>query len=648
MRSRTSNGLRGPALAIMALAASVCAAVAVQAAQAQPAPSLGIEGGKSKRPQIATFSPSAGPSGTTVTVNGSNFNGAKAVTFNGSNASFAVISASQLTAAVPANATSGPIAVTNAAGTATSGTSFTVNSGTPPPPTITSFSPTSGQAGTVVKIAGTNFTGAAGVTFNGSSAAYTVDSGKQISATVPAAAATGPIAVTTPGGTAASTSVFTTTPQTDAFFVAPNGSDSTGDGSISKPFATLAKAETAMQAGSTKTTYIRSGYYALPSVVESGVSYGLHLTSADSGETWSSYPADGYNSAVLDGGSTSASTGIQELIAIDGASNVTINGLQLQHFRWIGVGIHGGGSFYQLFPTGTGTADGNTITNNLIHDGSYDLNPVFGYGGGGVYGEGKIPNTTVTNNAVYNISAFGVEAQTGNAGQGGTIDSLVIASNAVLSTCQLENDCGAVYVQDKNTTSTGITIDNNFVRDAGYAAYPARPIYVDDGVSGATVTHNVVAAGLYIWAFTIHGGKNNTLSSNIVDLGPGNNREILLYEGDGLTDMKGNVLSNNVIVSGGGGGGYEGRSFKAQPTIANNAYHQYTGKAVYAGGYTGLDGDSAPAPQDPQLTCWAYNVARGSSVYSAPVSFDQVPQGWGPPGFTIPKTGTPPSQPHDC
>ena len=34
-----------------------------------------------------------------------------------------------------------------------------------------------------------------------------------------------------------------------------------------------------------------------------------------------------------------------------------------------------------------------------------------------------------------------------------------------------------------------------------------------------------------MWAFTIHGGSNNTISSNIVDLGPSDNREILLYQG---------------------------------------------------------------------------------------------------------------------
>jgi DNA/RNA endonuclease G (NUC1) len=77
-----------------------------------------------------------------------------------------------------------------------------------PPPVIFGFMPTNGAANTDVVITGTNFEAALNVTFNGVGAAFTVDSGTQITATVPADAATGQISVTTASGTAVSVGRF--------------------------------------------------------------------------------------------------------------------------------------------------------------------------------------------------------------------------------------------------------------------------------------------------------------------------------------------------------------------------------------------------------------------------------------------------------
>jgi len=78
------------------------------------------------------------------------------------------------------------------------------------PPTITNFSPNSGLSETVVTITGTDFTGATAVSFNGVAAAsYTVVNATSITATAPTGVTTGPIYVTTAGGTAASSGNFT-------------------------------------------------------------------------------------------------------------------------------------------------------------------------------------------------------------------------------------------------------------------------------------------------------------------------------------------------------------------------------------------------------------------------------------------------------
>ncbi|PYX30259.1 MAG: hypothetical protein DMG77_10080 [Acidobacteria bacterium] len=143
----------------------------------------------------------------TVEILGQGFTGATKVSFNGTKASFTVVSDTYLTATVPAGATKGFVTVTTPTATLTSNRKFFVL------PTITSFSPDSGPVGTVVTITGNNLTGATKVKFGGVKAtSFTVNSDTQITATVPTAAATGTIQVTTSGGTATSATAFTVTP----------------------------------------------------------------------------------------------------------------------------------------------------------------------------------------------------------------------------------------------------------------------------------------------------------------------------------------------------------------------------------------------------------------------------------------------------
>src|SRR5262249_5650794 len=167
-----------------------------------PAGTASSTGNFSVHPRITAFSPTSGMPGTTVTITGTSLTGATAVKFNGTSAAFTVNSGTQVTATVPANATTGPIAITTPGGTATSATSFTVG------PRITGFTPGSGAVGASVVINGANFTGATAVKFNGATAVFTVNSPIKITATVPAGATSGKISVTTPAGTVMSTTSF--------------------------------------------------------------------------------------------------------------------------------------------------------------------------------------------------------------------------------------------------------------------------------------------------------------------------------------------------------------------------------------------------------------------------------------------------------
>jgi hypothetical protein len=176
-------------------------------------------------PVIAGFSPAVGAVASQVTVSGANLATASTVSFNGTSAVFQVVSDSQITATVPAGATSGPIAVTTPLGTATSATSFQVGSA----PSLTGFTPASGPAGTQVSIAGTGLGGASAVAFNGTAATFTVQSDSQIRASVPAGATTGPISVATPLGTGTSLEPFTVSATlTDC----GDGVDNDGDGHV--------------------------------------------------------------------------------------------------------------------------------------------------------------------------------------------------------------------------------------------------------------------------------------------------------------------------------------------------------------------------------------------------------------------------------
>ena len=147
---------------------------------------------------------------TTVTVTGTYFTGATAVTLNGvAITGFTVVNATTITFAVPAGATSGPIAVTTPTGTGTSTGSFAVT------PAITALSPNAQVAGgpaLTLTITGTNFTAASTVSFNSVSYTPTSATATTIVVTIPASALATvgafPVSVTSVGGTS---NIFTFT-----------------------------------------------------------------------------------------------------------------------------------------------------------------------------------------------------------------------------------------------------------------------------------------------------------------------------------------------------------------------------------------------------------------------------------------------------
>jgi hypothetical protein len=421
-----------------------------------------------------------------------------------------------------------------------------------------------------------------------------------------------------------------------AFYVATTGNDS-NPGTLAQPFATLPRAQAAMQASSTKTTYIRAGSYA-PAAVSSncggnGFNCALDLGSADTGEQWSYYPPDGVNSADFTGGSTAKGNGLFVLIDADNTTNVTINGLSLHNFQFAAVASIGG-------------ASGLVVENNLVFNGYYFGGPDNNAAGIMCYG---CATSTVSHNVIHDIADFGISWSNVN----GNISGLLITGNVLYNTCTSSSDCGSIYIQDGSATATNMQITNNFVRDGNTFATLSSgggggsAVYLDDCTSNATVTGNVLTGRNGANTSHIHGGNNDIFLRNMIDLTSYAQAIIIFQTSDGTGcsagTMSGNEYENNVVIGEGGGGGYYILSGSPvdSPTITNNDYYNYGGSSISSGGsYT----DSNPSSQDPQIS-GCYVVAPGSPVLGSPVNFSILTAGWGPPGYVIPNSGTLPSYP---
>jgi uncharacterized repeat protein (TIGR03803 family) len=148
----------------------------------------------------------SGEVGAKVEILGQKLKGTTGLSFNGTAATFTIVSNTYLTATVPAGATTGKVQVTISSATLNSNQTFRVT------PQLKSFNPTSGPVGTPVTITGVSLTQTKKVTFGGvKQTSFTVNSDTQVTANVPTGAKTGKIAITTPGGAATSSGTFTVT-----------------------------------------------------------------------------------------------------------------------------------------------------------------------------------------------------------------------------------------------------------------------------------------------------------------------------------------------------------------------------------------------------------------------------------------------------
>ena len=172
-------------------------------------------------PTLTTLSPNSAAAGGpafTLTVNGSNFVNGSVVSWNGANRTTTFVSATQLTAAIPAAdiaaAGSASVTVQNPGGAVSNALTFTISSASTP--TLTTLSPSSAAAGGpafTLTVNGSNFVNGSVVSWNGANRTTTFVSATQLTAAIPAAdiAATGSASVTVqnPGGAISNPLTFT-------------------------------------------------------------------------------------------------------------------------------------------------------------------------------------------------------------------------------------------------------------------------------------------------------------------------------------------------------------------------------------------------------------------------------------------------------
>lgn len=174
------------------------------------------------KPIITALSPASAAAGAAININGDYFDDSGPnqnivrFTKTGGGQTLAQVNSAtrtQLVVVVPADATTGPVTVQTAAGTAASPTNFTLLA---TPPVIADFNPKHGAIGATVTLSGTDLKSGVPnptVTFAGANntrlpALVSSATPTQVVVTVPNAAVTGTIELTTSAGTAATSGLF--------------------------------------------------------------------------------------------------------------------------------------------------------------------------------------------------------------------------------------------------------------------------------------------------------------------------------------------------------------------------------------------------------------------------------------------------------
>jgi parallel beta-helix repeat protein len=434
-----------------------------------------------------------------------------------------------------------------------------------------------------------------------------------------------------------------------------NGNDSSGDGTAADPFATLARAQQAMEDSSIHTTYVEGGTYDLTS--------NLNLTSADDGMAFIAAPGQ---TPVLNGGAA----GLTNLITLNGANNVTLQGLTFENTgsayadgavaltnstgdNIVGNLFNNNDTGVSLMASNNNVISGNEIDNSVtagvsVTSGSsnntIDSNEISGTTLQGT-GTGSAAislmnggsDNSITHNAISNTAGSAILIVTwtpSSAGDYNTSDTVaynsIINANSATSGWSVEGsgptqDAGAIDLGNTPGTNMNINIDNNYIDtltdpstglDVG--------IYLDEWTSGVTATNNIVVGGNL--GFEIHGGSNDVLTNNIFDIGPNTTGSadglIQSNPGGAFAFMTGDVVSQNIFNSTATGTQTAYWVIDGSANVSNNLYYNTNGQPINTGGV-----DSNPISGNPQFANPSGgDFSLGSGSAASAIGFQSINQ----------------------
>ncbi|MBP5439083.1 MAG: hypothetical protein J6Y30_14005 [Treponema sp.] len=396
-------------------------------------------------------------------------------------------------------------------------------------------------------------------------------------------------------------------------YVSSSGNDTSGNGTIEKPFATIEKAMTRLTEVATKG--IRSGEISAANPWELHVSGTITATELSNEEAVIYVDANIAHLAIIGEGSgaTIDADDLGTILYIGGDANVSMENVTLKN----GNSSKGGGVYIDAgkFTMESGTITSNTATDSgggvyvatgsefVMNGGTISSNTAT-YKGGGIYsnqGSLTISNGTITSNIISSPRGSGDDGGIGIYTDGG---SLTMTGGEISANNKTNNAQTASYIRGGGIRLAGGTqfqmsggkITNNQIRGLGANIFTQSAQIELSGtaeisygkIDNSDVSFNADAHGAAIWlegsgtSLTMTGGE---IFGNIAKTKDTKNASAGIYVNFATFTMTGGRIYNNEVQ----GGNNKGGAFRLGGDTNNGAI-KISGSASIPGGVNGVTG----------------------------------------------------------